>query len=294
MNIRSFVAIVFGIVLVLGAFYMRNIEIPEQGAIVVATPEANQNVRNYIQVTDSDKDGTSDWEEALAKRTLERVRGLPEVPEIEAHYEEPTTLTGQFAESFFQEYIGGNIHGTLTEDTQEQFLYDKVATLEAQARDTLFATKDITIGKDNSLSALRDYGNEVAYITYLYSTVEDNELEMLDQALKLDDETYLERLDPIIESYKHFIEATKKLPVPPALAKEHLDLLNTYKAVYGDIRSMRSAFNDPLLAMIRVKRYQDDINGLYLALVNIYSHIDKEGVIYAEDEPAGALGIIEQ
>ncbi len=60
------------------------------------------------------------------------------------------------------------------------------------------------------------------------------------------------------------------IPVPRPLLKEHLDLINTYEAVYQDIEAMTLSLEDPVVALLRIRRYAEDALGLRLALENMY------------------------
>ncbi len=57
---------------------------------------------------------------------------------------------------------------------------------------------------------------------------------------------------------------------------------------------MRIAFDDPILALVRVKRYEDDAAGMYYAMKNIFDTLHTAGVRYQYDEPAGRFGLANQ
>lgn len=292
-NIRIAVALVFGILIVLGAFYVRhNTSVAEQGAIAVV-PSAEA-VKEYIRVNDSDSDGTSDWEEELQQKTIREADALGEfeTPEGEgAPLDE--TLTGQFARSFFERYVRGKMTGKVSDETKTQFLGSSLGTLEAVTRDVPLTKKDITVG-DSSMETARAYGNAVADITFQYSLTagEEDVLLILKDALDVDDEARLSALDPYIASYEQFLAETKKLAAPPQLVNTHLSLLNTYQALLGDLRAMRDAFNDPLRSLIRVKRYGEDEVALLHAITSLYASLHATGIRYTDEEPAARFGFM--
>ena len=94
----------------------------------------------------------------------------------------------------------------------------------------------------------------------------------------------LAELDPIIVGYRAMKKGLLNLTVPARVAGVHLDLINVIEAVASDIEAMRHVFTDPLLTMLRMKRYTDDAAGLYYALKNIDTLLTRAGIMYAEGE----------
>jgi hypothetical protein len=93
-------------------------------------------------------------------------------------------------------------------------------------------------------------------------------------------------LKTIAKFYLNTRNSTTEIPVPRILVKEHLDLLNVYNAVYFGVDAMSKAENDPMLALVRTKRYQDDIDGLALALQNMYRSIEPYAAAFDRNDSA--------
>jgi hypothetical protein len=68
--------------------------------------------------------------------------------------------------------------------------------------------------------------------------------------------------------------------------KQHLDLINTFNALHESIKAMALATEDPALALIRLKRYQDDALGLKLALENMYMTLEPYASLVKPEDPA--------
>ena len=49
---------------------------------------------------------------------------------------------------------------------------------------------------------------------------------------------------------------------------------------------MSQVHEDPLLALVRLKRYEEDIKGLTLALQNMYYTLEANSEVFKEDDPA--------
>ena len=112
-----------------------------------------------------------------------------------------------------------------------------------------------------------------------------NEVDIFTQAIKDQKPDELKPLDSKIAAYTKVIAATKQLAVPSSMTKQDLDLLNSYQAILSDIKAMRDGFNDPMLALIRLKRYQDDATGLYNSIVNLYTILVARGATW----PSGSV-----
>ncbi len=277
------VALGVGIILVAGAFYVGASDETIEGDITVVSrpPE-----RTYIPTKDTDGDGISDWaEELLSDREAISKELGPEEP-----YVPPSTLTQKFSIKFFQDYLYSKGLGQYG-DNKEELAEKAVEVLGNEARDIVYTIDDIVIGSDNSPEALHQYGNRIAQIVVENSQPTKNnvaEMDILNQAMENKNQAKLAELDPIIEAYRQYFEQTKLVPVPPNLVQQHIDLVNVYNAVLNDLLAMRLVFEDPLLALLRVKRYPDDVGGMVYVYYNIDRVLRREGITYEDDEP-GAL-----
>ena len=95
-------------------------------------------------------------------------------------------------------------------------------------------------------------------------------MEVIREILNGKTEPGLQELELISSVYLNTRDQVLQIPVPDILAKEHLDLINVYNALYNDITAMTKVVSDPMLTFVRMKRYQEDTNALKLALQNIY------------------------
>lgn len=277
------VALGVGIVLVAGAFYVGASDETIEGDItVVARPPE----RTYIPTKDTDGDGISDWaEELLNDREAISEELGPEEP-----YVPPSTLTQKFSIKFFQDYLYSKGFGEYG-DSKEELAEKAVEVLGNEARDVVYTIDDIVISNDSSSEALHQYGNSIADIVVKNSLPTKNnlaEMDILEQAMETKNQARLAELDPIIEAYRQYFEQTKLVPVPPSLVQQHIDLVNVYNAVLNDLLAMRLTFEDPLLSLLRVKRYPDDVGGMVYVYYNIDRVLRREGITYEDDEP-GAL-----
>ncbi|MFT5849374.1 MAG: hypothetical protein ACI9H6_000181 [Patiriisocius sp.] len=246
----------------------------ENVAVVTVVPE-----RKAIATADKNQDGVPDWQEALVvTEALSLEETLPS-----AEYITPETLTEQFALEFFQDVVRAENYGAFGA-TNEEILANAGDQFGSEALDTLLNASDITVSSDTSVLALSHYGEEVAAITARYpSNNAGNEAVILETALREQNEASLEALDSRIVAYTGILTDTQALPVPASMQKEHLDLLNSYQAILSDITAMRQAFSDPMLALLRMKRYEDDTLGLTVSIINVYTKLIADGAVWDQD-----------
>jgi hypothetical protein len=256
-------AFLAGTAIIAGALLIRSYSETPTGtskeAVVVATaPE-----RSAIRVTDANDDGVPDWQESLL------VTSALDIASTTTDFKEPDTLTEKFALEFFQDMVRAENYGAFG-DTPEELVLEASNALAAQAVDVLFVASDILLSSDNSSDALTVYGEAVAQVTVRYPDAsQENEAVVLERALRSQNAAELVALDIKIEVYENILRDTKALVVPSKLQKEHLDLLNSYQAVLTDIQAMRTAFTDPMLTLLRMKRYQEDTLGMATSFKNL-------------------------
>ncbi len=258
---KVYVALLLGIALIAFVVITKDKQngSQENGELVVVTDAPE---RNYVQVTDSNNNGTPDWQESLVRTEII-------TPSTGSSTEwNPDSLTDQFSVAFFQAYVTNETLGPVSRP-QEQLIAGATNALAEKAKDRLFTQSDIVIVATGDQESLRTYGNAIADIIQKYPYDGDSEIVVMQRAQRSNNPQDLEGLDPIILGYRGMIIDMQLLQVPEAYVTEHLNLLNAYYAVLNDVKAMRGAFDDPMLGMLRLSRYQDDVLGMAQALVNI-------------------------
>ncbi len=283
-NIRIAFALLLASVLIAGALLIKDAQLRktagQQDAVAVVT---NVPERQPIETRDKNQDGVPDWQEALL------VTNALDLASTSAGYQQPDTLTEQFALEFFQDMVRSKNYGAFG-STPDEIALSASEALAQRAQDVLITSNDINISADNSPEALSAYGEAVAKIIATYSQPDTiNEAIILEKALQTQEESELNKLDTIISVYKNYLNETKELYVPSSQIKNHLALLNSYQAILTDIEAMRVAFTDPMYTLIRLKRYQDDASGLYVAIINLYNSLIMEGAQWNNNSPVFSL-----
>lgn len=278
---RIAIAVIFAAGLVSTALFLRSDrQTPATAPVETVAVVRNAPERSAIIEEDSNNDGVPDWQEALQKTEAIQVTG-----EATGSYTPPETLTEQFALDFFEDMVRAENYGDFG-DSPEELVAGASTELTNQAYDTLLTQNDITTSDNNTQAALNRYGETVARVMQSApATAEENEAVILERALRNQDASELKKLDEKIAAYEYMLDETKAITVPSRLTQEHLNLLNAYQALISDIEAMSTAFDDPMLALLRMKRYQDDASGLYATIVNLYGKLLELGAVWEQDSP---------
>ena len=280
-------AFLVGTALVGGVYVAKNFGQPSTPPPVALTASAADAAPNrvFIPVTDTNSDGLEDWRDQFVQApaiSLDEVDG--------EDYETPTTLTKQLGISLMEGMITAKGGGPIVR-TQEQVVADLTKQISNTVSiDTIYQLSDITITNSTSTADIRLYGNTMANILINESALGvDNEINLLKEfveAGELADPTNLKKLATVYENYRDRSLAT---PVPRRFAKQHLDLINVYNAMFKNIEAMTVANEDPVLPLLRIKRYQDDVQGLALALNNLYVAVVPFASAFEQNDPAVLL-----
>lgn len=274
-------ATVIGFALVAGSFTVKNIITPYQPPVAtVVTAKAPE--RSPISVTDSDNNGIEDWRD-------EFITARPVIINTTAEaYTPPDTVTGQLGIGLIENIIETRSNGVFAKSNDE-VVAGAVTDLTKIVKTKLYDTKDITIIDNYSDEDIKNYANAAALIMYSDSESTrglDSELAIVYDVVNNGNESRVTELKTIADAYSAYLENTLKLPVPAVLIKEHLDLINTYSAVQADIEAMTLVEKDPVVTLLYLKRYKEDVEGMALALENMYNSLKPFNHLFGKTDPA--------
>jgi hypothetical protein len=281
-NPRVFGSFLIGLALVSGAYVISNFGrptvVPQSATVAIADGVPG---RVFIPVVDADGNGIEDWREEFVLR--ESII-LPTVLE-DIVYEQPTTLTGQVSQQFFESILRNQMSsiGPTNSDVIKR-------TAETVARvatsDGLYDTYHINIIPTNNES-VRRYANAMgSSITNNDIQNYENEVTIMERAIRNEDPDELTLLIAHTSMYKALRDEGLRTPVPDIFIKQHLDLINTYHALYKGLGDAQLIFDDPMLALMRIKRYQDDVTGLGFALRNMFTALVPYANLFSTEDPA--------
>lgn len=267
-----------GLALVSGAYIYSSLGISKlsQPAMVTGASAA---ARTAITVTDKDENGIEDWRDTFV--TTEAF-----IDTATTTYELPTTITGQLGIQFLEGIIRAKQYGPLGKN-KEAVVEDTVDALTKSTEQTLYDTRDVIIMSTWTDDDIKNYANAMANAVLTNNVAGvDSELNIISDALNNGKTERLKELDVIAGIYAGTLEDSLAIPVPSLFLKQHLDLLNSYRAIQEDIAAMSLAVTDPMVTFMRFKRYQDDALGLRLSFQNMYTSLTPYSRLFASSDSA--------
>ncbi len=286
-NSRVTGAFLIGFAIVAGAYTVNSlnkkiVESPVSADYVANVNQAPERVA--ITVKDSDNDGIEDWQDEFL--TAEPIV----LEKSQTEYVPPDTLTGKVGVSFMQNVLTAKTRGQVGR-TNEQIITDTVSQIKTESiNDKIYSVRDIKITKDISNTSVKNYGNAMADAinnNAVKGKIRD-QMEIISDITKNGDasEKDIADLKILSDLYLNTLKDTLEIPVPNIFVKEHLDLINVYNALYNDALGVSETLNDPLLALVRAKRFDDDSKGAQIALENMYLALEKSSYTFDTSDSA--------
>lgn len=276
-------AFVLGFAIVGGALVLKSftaVPTPQEGRLEAQTAQKLE-ARAALAVTDNDNNGLEDWRDQFVKSSPITIVGT-----TDDSYVPPDTLTGQMSISLIEDVIRAQGQGSFGR-TQEQIIADTIKQASIYGTDTIFDVRNITISQDTSNEAIRTYGNAMADAIVDNSVPGlRNELLILRDLVNQETEEGEAQLATISKVYADTRDEMLALPVPAQFVKEHLDLINVFHALSNDIKTMSVSIDDPMLALVRLKRYEEDADGLALSLKNMYLALEPFASAFDQNDSA--------
>ena len=282
-----------------------------------------------IAVKDTDGDGLPDWEEALYGTNPNKVdtfgygmtdaqavaKGLivPKAPTPSATATSTTSgaaasstpadahvpgtvpasgsLTEQFAQNFFTQYLAAHQNGTpLTTDEMTTFVTSAVQQLQAsQPQQDAFVLSEVKVSGSGQ-AAMRAYAvaAEQAFVANTVQT-QKSELLYLNDAISNNDASALDNVSKIANAYTKIANALMQIPVPQELAADHLAVANAV-AQMGSVTNEFAAINrDPILTSIGLANYGGDVTALSNAFTNLAQAFTNAGIILKPGDPGYSI-----
>jgi hypothetical protein len=276
-------AFVIGVALVAGAYIATTFSFPGI-APPVSSKTSTAPPRTAIAVTDEDQNGLEDWRDTF-------VLAEPIVLEESSDdYTGPKTVTDRLGITFFEDIIRADSYGPLGR-TKEEIITDTVNELSQETNQTLYRISDVSIIDTWTDEDIRNYGNAMAGIMIQNDKPGmDSELVILNDIMARNKTERVAELEIIALVYKTMRDESLLVPVPSPFLKEHLDIINTYEAIYKDVQAMTLSQSDPAVALLRIKRYEEDALGLTLALENMYRALEQHANLFTSNDPATVFG----
>lgn len=271
-------AIVLGCALVAGAYTLSTFG--EGKSLPAGVGQASAPDRVAIKVEDKDQNGIEDWRDTfLATEPIF-------LNTATSSYELPTTLTGRLSINFFQNYVNARTSGPIGRSNQE-LIDDTTSRVVTEVTDKIYDTRDVSILETWTDTDIKNYANTMGGILLnSKASPVENELYILKDVVVYGKKERLPELSAIATDYGMYRDESLDTPVPKLFLKQHLDLINVYNALHSDLRAMSVVNVDPVLALMHVKRYEDDALGLAMGLTNMNDELKPYSQLFNEGDPA--------
>lgn len=268
------VATIFGVLLIVSAYIFGMYTTPKTDDVV------SQKVgREFVKPEDKDGNGVPDWQDNLLGEDSIVIE-----ENASSTYKKPTTVTGRFGVSFFEDMLRSKMYGVFGK-TNEELASTSADKLRREAIDELFSEDDITLFDTADSLVLKAYGNQVATILTSHPNEGESELFILQEYLRYENKETLTKLEPIALAYTTMVKDLLEMQVPTKYTKQHLDLLNALNAVREDVRGMQKIDEDAMYSLLRTKRYEDDVLGMGNAVKNLFNTLYlTDGIRWEEGE----------
>ena len=267
-----------GLAFVFGAYVYSNLGISKVSQPANVTG-ASAPARTAIAVTDADENGIEDWRDTFV--TTEAF-----IDTATTTYELPTTITGQLSIQFLEGMLRAKQYGPLGKN-KEAVVEGTVDALTKATEQELYDTRDVIIMSTWTDDDIKNYANAMANAVLTNNVAGvDSEINIMDDALNNGKTERLKELEVIAEIYSNTLADSLAIPVPSIFLKQHLDLVNSYRAIQEDIAAMSLAVTDPMVTFMRFKRYQDDALGLRLSFQNMYVALTPYSRLFASSDSA--------
>jgi hypothetical protein len=247
--------------------------------------------------SDSDRDGTNDGDEVKAGRNP-KVAGPNDTVMTGAvaggtsgagsagatsEIVLDDSETGKISRDLFANYLrakqtGAPIESDMQNAIVQKALYDKSLTLQTNQ----FTESSVVLRDDVDL---RTYGNGLGRAFAAGATSDTvSELDILHKALTEDNPTELTRLTPIIDKYTQIVAAILITPAPKEYAKLHMQILNDTNNLLSDIKGMKEIFNDPIVGLLSVGKYYQDVQALRSSVTAVTALFASNGITFEPNE----------
>lgn len=239
--------------------------------------------------------GTStDWQKQFFDSTGKKTVVSGSASSKSSTKNEKLTTTDQLGRSFFNNYVQ-------LEQTNRVGDQNSVKNAVDYSIDTAlgnipelktYTSANIIISQNNTPAAARTYGNTVSDVLEKYAPRADAAL-IASEAFEGDDLSQLGGIDVIIQGYVTTIPKLLAVPVPSAIAANHVALVNGISAILYVSQGLRVAETDPVQAMVALGTYKVARNSLRNALLSLKEYFIDAGIVFSANEPGSAFESIE-
>ncbi|MDB5237052.1 MAG: hypothetical protein JWL88_154 [Parcubacteria group bacterium] len=288
----------------------------------IANAQSTDELLKAYAAKDSDSDGLPDWQEALygtdpnnphsVSPTLTDAEAVAKglvtphtssvalVPQatttgatsadIPGVNPAPGSLTDQFGQEFMQDYMAASNGQQLTADQQQALITKLMASYSQKASVLLVSQYTMLSIHVSPTTSVTDYAASLEAIFRAHDVPADSSqpIPLMQAFLVNNDKSAAAKLGVLSNAYAGIASDLLKTPVPPALAAQHLALLQSFDTQAHATKAATNYDKDPLAVLGSLSLLQPTAQAIVANLKAI-----SESIIAANGEPApGAPGAL--
>lgn len=312
-SLKNIALIVLAIALIGGAFFVaeyRNRQAESSVYIAPVVSTSTPQISPELQYQDTDVDGLKDWEEVILgtnprnsdtdgdgttdSREAELGRNpLVKGPNDKAESASASkTVKGEelapidlAARNFFARYMELRQAGISGDKLSQEELAEQVLRSGIVLQTPkVYGTAEIKIKQDDTIAAIKKYGNDVGTVFTTNAITSRNEVVIAKESLEKEDSEILKEIDPIIASYKNILGGLLKIEAPRSISAMHLNLVNSMSSLLFTAESFRKSGSDPLQGIQGTAQTLAGSQGLFNTFRSIKGHLESLGITYTSEQ----------
>ena len=297
---------------------------PKKFTSVIYESKSTLGFKNIDKNIDSDNDGLKDWEETLWKTDSLKADtdedGTIDGQEIKENRnplvkgpndgllettlpladsdqnQDRQTLTDILGKEIISAVLTAKMQNgqPLSEDQKNGIMSSFVSSLNTISKNdsVVYESKDVHLVPAGSAEKTRAYGNDTAAIIKKYfDPLDESELDVLQNALKNQDENKLKKLESLSAAYEKSSKEISNVDVPYEFLENHLAVINSFHQISAELRNMQKVISDPALGLVVIKQYKESSQKAYEALKSMNNYFTKNGIVFDKKESGSLLAI---
>ena len=265
-------------------------------------PPLNLGTLDTVQIASQNFDPTSQpsWKSFIAgslgvqATTLQGASSsLQSDPREIANLNDPNNLTSSFSKNLYIASVALEQNGINDPAVDQQTVTQLIEQEATKIQKTTYSQNDIKVGKDDSASALKAYGNAMATTLIGFVTQKS----MVDDLTSIGNFTNTNSEADLFAVAKHsqkvggVLQKLLALAVPPSAVSIHLQVLNAVGTYGQTLQNLSRAYDDPVRATFAIKSYVDDTMNALRSFPNLASFFKSKNITFTSKD-AGYVYIV--
>jgi len=203
-----------------------------------------------------------------------------------------TSTTTLIAQALYYDEVA-QTKGTAGVEYAKEKLTEEISAAKANILNDRYTAKDIHTTNDNSIAALRNYGNKVGDI-FMHSgdkitTPHYTELKIIEQGIGENHPEILAQLDLFITFYQTAINNLLATPVPSSATSIHIKLLNALNSLMIVDQGFRGITDDASKAAASLYGYPDASKKMVEGVNAAKALFQQKGIVFSSEEDGYSL-----